>query len=98
MPSARPPAGMPPWHGRYAQRLVAATLAAKGTVCHLCHRDGADSADHITPRSKGGSDALANLAPAHQGCNSARNARTLAEWFAANPLPHRPTLPPSRPW
>lgn len=98
MPSARRPVGLPVWGGRYAQRLTALCLATYGTVCHLCRGDGADSADHLQPRSKGGTDALANLRPAHQGCNSARADLDLAEWFARNPVPHRPALTPSREW
>lgn len=86
------------WGGRYAQRLTAATLAAKGRVCHLCRRPGADSADHVQPRSKGGLDVLANLQPAHQGCNSLRGDLDLDEWFTRYPVPHREVLPPSRPW
>lgn len=34
------------------------------------------SADHLKPRSKGGQSTLANAAPAHYGCNSARGNRT----------------------
>ena len=89
---------MRPWEGRYAQTLVAQVLAAKGTTCRLCGGAGADSADHSTPRSKGGSDELANLEPAHKNCNFARNNMPLSKWFAPPPLPHRPALPPSRPW
>jgi len=98
MPSARPPEGLPVWGGRYAQRLTAATLKRWGTVCHLCRRPGADSADHLIPRSKGGSDSTDNTRPAHQGCNSARSDLDLDEWFARNPVPHREALPPSRVW
>ena len=98
MPSARPPEGLPAWGGRYAQRLTAATLAAKGTVCHLCRTDGADTADHLRPRSTSADDSLANLAPAHQGCNSLRGDMPLEQWFAAHPIPRRPALAPSREW
>jgi 5-methylcytosine-specific restriction endonuclease McrA len=68
------------------------TLGEYGTVCWLCGRDGADSADHVLPRSRGGSDALENLRPAHRACNSARGnrigsaqrpARDGSGWFAA---------------
>lgn len=98
MASARRPAGLPTWGGRYAQRKTAETLAVKGTRCHLCAGPGADTADHRTPRSKGGTDSLTNLEPAHHGCNAARGDTDLAEWYARHPLPHRPVLPPSRDW
>lgn len=81
-----------------SQRLVAIVLRVKGTRCHLCGQDGADSADHVIPRSKGGDDSLANLEPAHGGCNRARSDTDLAEWRARHPLPVRPALAPSRKW
>lgn len=86
------------WGGREAQRLTALCLAAKGTRCHLCDQDGADTADHIVPRSKGGTDGLDNLAPAHGSCNYARGDLDLSEWFARHPRPVRPALAPSRKW
>jgi 5-methylcytosine-specific restriction endonuclease McrA len=67
-------------------------------MCHLCGTDGATTADHRIPRSKGGTDTLANLRPAHHGCNSARGDRSLGEWYARHPLPTRATAPPSREW
>jgi 5-methylcytosine-specific restriction endonuclease McrA len=96
--SARPPAGARPWSGRWRQQLTARVLAVKGTVCHLCRGDGADSADHRVPRSKGGSDSIDNLEPAHQGCNSLRGDMDLTDWFATHPVPRRPALAPSRQW
>lgn len=98
MASARPPDGMRVWSGRYARTWTAATLAHWGTVCHLCRKPGADSADHVQPRSRGGNDTLANLRPAHHGCNSLRGDMPLAEWFAQHPVPRREALPPSRSW
>jgi 5-methylcytosine-specific restriction endonuclease McrA len=98
MSSARPPVGMRPWKGRYSQQWAAATLAAYGTTCHLCRRPGADTADHLTPRARGGLDTLANLRPAHHGCNSKRGVMSLAEWFARHPVPRRDPLAPSRQW
>lgn len=86
------------WAGRYCQRLTALCLETKGTVCHLCSQDGADTADHVVPRSKGGTDDLSNLEPAHQACNSARQDLDLADWFARHPLPTRAALAPSREW
>lgn len=68
--------GLACWAGRYAQRIVAHVLATQGTVCWLCGRAGADSADHVIPRAKGGTDVDENLRPAHaRPCNSRRQAR-----------------------
>lgn len=36
------------------------------------------SADHLTPRSLGGTDELGNLRPAHRRCNSGRRDRPLS--------------------
>lgn len=99
MASAARPAGLPTWGGRYAQRKTAATLARWGRTCHLCRQPGATSADHLIPRSKGGTDDVEhNLRPAHGVCNKARQDRDLADWFARHPLPTRPALAPSRIW
>lgn len=70
------------WGGRTAERLVRATLARYGTVCHLCDEDGATSADHVIPRSRGGADTVDNLRPVHIACNQRRGDRTLDEYRA----------------
>ncbi|PZP03182.1 MAG: hypothetical protein DI609_01360 [Corynebacterium urealyticum] len=87
-PSRRPYPTPPPtdrsagrsWSGRRVTELTAEVLAQYGDRCHLCGLTGATTADHIVPRSKGGSDELDNLRPAHKSCNSARGARDLAAW------------------
>ena len=38
--------------GAAARRWVAAVLGEYGDECHLCRHPGADSADHLTPRSE----------------------------------------------
>lgn len=68
-------ASLPCWRGDYSRRLVRLTLATYGTVCWLCGSDGATTADHVLPRSRGGSDAIENLRPAHTSCNSSRGNR-----------------------
>ena len=76
---------MSEWGGRRAQALLALVLATYGNSCTLCgspirldlprrHPDG-PSVEHLRPRSKGGSDDLPNLRPAHLRCNSARGNR-----------------------
>lgn len=89
---------MAAWGGREAVRLTALCLRIKGTVCHLCRQDGATTADHVIPRSRGGPDVLANLEPAHRSCNSARQDRPMEEWRRLHPLPSSTALPPSRKW
>ena len=57
-------------------------LGLHGPTCWLCNepiRVGqAWDIDHVTPRSAGGSDHLANLRPAHAGCNRGRGNRPAA--------------------
>jgi len=92
MPSRR-------WAGRQSTETRALVLAEYGTVCHLCRRPGADSADHIVPRASGGDDSLDNLRPAHSSCNSARADMSLAAWFDRHPPPRAgDRAAPSRRW
>lgn len=93
---------MAKWGGAAGAALVRATLAHYGDRCHLCGRPGADSADHVIPRERGGPDALANLRPVHHNrpprCNRRRGAMTMGEWRERHGLPGPPLLPPSREW
>lgn len=99
MGSAPRPAGLPTWGGRYSQQRTRETLARWGHVCHLCRLPGATTADHLIPRSKGGTDDVeANLRPAHYNCNVVRGDTDLAVWFATHRLPRRAPLAPSRDW
>lgn len=84
------------WSGRQVTELRAAVLGAKGTVCHLCGYPGADTIDHLIPRSLGGDNSVDNLAPAHHSCNSARGALPLEAWRARHPISQR--AKPSRNW
>ena len=86
------------WGGRSAQELTALTLAEYGTICHLCGEPGADTADHIVPRSAGGDDSLANLRPAHGPCNFARGDMPLVEWRAKRGPRPGSRASPSRRW
>ena len=49
-------------------------IARDGGICWLCELPGADTADHIVPRSKGGHHGDSNLRAAHRVCNSRRGA------------------------
>lgn len=75
---------MAQWGGRRAQAFTRLVLATYGDLCHLCGHAGADSADHLTPRSMGGAwFDLGNALPAHHEpcptcrlrCNNRRNNR-----------------------
>jgi 5-methylcytosine-specific restriction endonuclease McrA len=89
-----------PWYsynGATRTRITAQVFTCYGTVCHLCLKPGADTVDHVIPRSRGGDDALENLRPAHASCNYARKDTDLAEWFRTHPVTIAP-LPASRAW
>lgn len=69
------------WGGRKAQQYVRLTLETYGTVCWLCGFPGANTADHVIPRSLGGAVYdLANLAPAHKRCNESRGNRPATDY------------------
>lgn len=57
-----------------------------GTVCHLCGREGADTADHLITRKQIRDLGLdidefdpENLRPAHARCNKSRGARPVTQ-------------------
>lgn len=66
-----------PGAGRTSQAITRKVIETYGDVCHLCHRPGATTRDHLIPYSLGGTDDLGNLRPAHRRCNSIRGNRTL---------------------
>lgn len=55
------------------------------TNCAYCGAP-AEQIDHIIPRSRGGTDALENLAPACAACNLSKRDRTPEEWTRRNRL------------
>ena len=60
-------------------RISRAVIERDGGVCHICGEEGADTADHLVPRSVGGdSTDMGLLAAAHRACNSRRGARGIA--------------------
>ncbi len=68
---------MSKWGGAYAIRKRQQVLEVYGNVCWLCGQPiaGLPSADHVIPRSRGGSDDIENLRPCHGRCNSRRGNR-----------------------
>lgn len=61
-----------------------ATVLAQSTVCWICGHEGADQADDVIPKARGGTSVLTNLRPAHgtqpcptcgKRCNQSRGAR-----------------------
>lgn len=60
----------------YQYQRNRALLLKHDDLCWLCGNHGADTADHVIPKSHGGTDDIHNLRPAHKRCNSARGNRT----------------------
>ena len=59
---------------RRHQKHREAVMRNNNGICHLCGSDSSDAIDHIVPVAWGGSDEIANLAPAHSSCNSSKGA------------------------
>jgi len=55
-------------------------LASNGGLCRYCNQLQAMVLDHVIPRSRGGSSAESNLAPACWPCNHDKDDMTLPEW------------------
>lgn len=63
---------------RWRQVIVPRVIRRDGGICHICGQAGADTADHVTPIAKGGTDDMSNLAAAHHvPCNVRRGARSV---------------------
>jgi 5-methylcytosine-specific restriction endonuclease McrA len=67
------------------QKLSKEVLAAYGRICWICQGDGADTVDHIIPKSKGGGDDWENLRPAHRSCNGRRGDDIVTRVNYTNP-------------
>ena len=67
------------WSGRKGQEYSRRTLERYGTTCHLCGLPGANSADHVIPKSVRPDLTfdLDNLRPAHDTCNSSKGKRII---------------------
>ena len=51
-----------------------------GNVCVYCARPDPDTADHVIPLSKGGSNYPCNLVPACKSCNSSKRDRAIEDF------------------
>lgn len=75
--------------------LRRAVLARDHGICHVCGQPGADTVDHVTPQSQGGSDDPTNLAPVHDRtpphCHRAKTNRD-----RGRTTPTRPSATPAR--
>lgn len=74
------------WGGSGTVKLRNEMIAEYGTICHLCGNDIKDkiTVDHVIPRSKGGTDDLGNLRPAHEYCNYSRQDMSVEEYRNLN--------------
>jgi 5-methylcytosine-specific restriction endonuclease McrA len=59
------------------EELRAFVIARDRGVCHLCGKQGANTADHLIPISRGGTDSPHNLRAAHRRCNLVRGIHRL---------------------
>jgi hypothetical protein len=66
----------------------------KDTICALCGKPGANTADHIISLMAGGDHSLENLQPAHQRCNSKKGATEQNRRAAAQNLKRAQNLAP----
>lgn len=91
------------WSGRKVARLANLVVGRWGSTCWLCKEPidlSADrrgpsglSVDHVTPRSKGGTDDLWNLRPAHRRCNVSRQAKPASQFRPPRPAVVRSDWP-----
>ena len=55
-------------------------LERDGYACTYCGADKQLEGDHVVPLSRGGSNALANIATACRPCNLSKGSKTAKEW------------------
>ena len=72
--------GLPCWVGRRIKAHLVLVLEEYGDCCCHCGLVGCDSVEHVQPRSRWGTDELANLRPTHMRCNSRRGTRPMPGW------------------
>ncbi|MGP3958552.1 RNA-guided endonuclease IscB [Nonomuraea sp. 3N208] len=85
--AGRPLEGVEYQHGTLHGTEVREYLLAKwGRTCAYCGSSGVPlNIDHIRPRSRGGSDRVANLTLACVSCNQAKSNRPIEDFLASKP-------------
>lgn len=75
------------YRGKEHAWIVRTLVRRDGAVCGVCGEPIETmkeiTVDHKVPRSRGGSDELPNLQPAHEHCNRDKNDMTDEEWAEA---------------
>lgn len=75
----------------WAFRQTRARILKHNDTCWICGKPGADSVDHVIPRSQGGTDEPTNLRPAHMHpCNRAKSDRDVAPILRRSRTLNRP--------
>ena len=67
------------------QRLL--VLKRDGYVCHYCGNPGANEADHIIPKAKGGGDEMDNLVACCRSCNLRKGKKSQAFFLSPKSTP-----------
>lgn len=83
---------LPCWVGRLIPRYLGLVLDQYGDACCHCGKAGANSVEHVRPRSRWGDDSIGNLRPAHLLCNARRGTRPMPGWHPAGPVTHSPAV------
>lgn len=67
------------------KRIRLAVLERDHWLCQICRSRQATEVDHIVPRSKGGTDDMANLQAACDPCNRAKSDKQIVRATWRNP-------------
>jgi len=70
--------------GRYSVKDYMRLKLLYSGMCAYCNERPANSIDHVTPLSKGGSNTIGNILPVCTYCNSSKGSKNLYTWKVAN--------------
>jgi len=65
--------------GSARQKRARFVITRADTICHRCHRPGADTADHLIALAHGGADDVSNMAAIHGGPDSCHSEKSRLE-------------------